>query len=124
MFATIVATIGALTALIGVAVMAFPGPVRHLVPTRWSPKLIYGGIALRILIGVFFLVASDACSRPMAIGTLGVLTLVAGFSGLLLGRTRIEAMLVWVVSFPDTMFSAGALIPVLVGAFIVYAAVL
>lgn len=124
MLAYIVAAVGALIAMIGVCVTLFPGAVRELVTLVWSPNVVYGAVTFRIVAGAFFIFASDTCAWPLAIGTIGVLILVAGLTGLFIGLQRIEAMMVWFMKLSDTVWRAWAVIAVMFGAFIVYAAVL
>jgi hypothetical protein len=123
MLALIVAAVGVVIALLGFAVMLAPGAMGDVV--RWSqrPGVLYGAITVRIIAGAFFVFASEACAWPMAIGTVGVLMLAAGFVGLFIGLPRVVAMTAWFLRLPDVALRSLALLAVLFGAFIVYAAV-
>ena len=119
-----VAAVGVLIVMIGVAAMFLPGALRELVTLVQSPRVLYGAVGFRIVAGAFFIAASDACSWPLAIGTVGVFLLAAGLAGLFIGLQRIEAMMAWFMRFSDGVWRAWALVAVAFGSFVVYAAVL
>ena len=123
MLAYIVAATGGLILLLGVGVAVAPAFFREIAGSTLSPRLVYGAIGARLTVGTFFVLASEACSWPEAIGTIGVIMLAAGFIGLFMGIERIQALTSWFLALSDMAFrlwSPGAL---LFGAFIVYAAV-
>lgn len=124
MLAYIVAALGVVIALLGGAVMAFPAAMREVAAMVREPKALYGVVASRILTGAFFVFASSACSWPLAIGTIGILALAAGFSGLFIGVQRIQALIDWVLKLSDKVLRFGAVAAMIMGAFIVYAAIL
>jgi hypothetical protein len=124
MLAYIVAAFGVFVVMIGVAVVALPGVPRDFARFAQSTKVLYGAVAARIVIGAVFVFASSTCSRPLAIGTIGVVLLVAGFAGLFAGMQRIKALIAWFLKFSDSALRAWAVIAVMFGAFVVYAAVL
>ena len=121
--AYIVAAIGVVIVLLGISVAAVPALFRELALSVLGPKLIYGAIGFRLAAGALFVFASEACSWPEAIGTIGVIMLAAGFIGLFMGIEGIKALTSGFLALSDMAFrlwSPGAL---LFGAFIVYAAV-
>ena len=124
MLAYIVAAVGVFMVLFGVGVGVLPGVLRDFVQSVQTPKVLYGAVAARIVIGAVFIFASSTCSWPLAIGTIGVVILVAGFAGLFIGMQRIEALVAWFLKFSDNVLRAWAVIAMIFGGFIVYAAVL
>jgi hypothetical protein len=124
MLAYSVAAFGVFIVLLGVAAAALPGVLRDFVRSVQSTKVLYGAVAARIVIGAVFIFASSTCSWPLAIGTIGVVILVAGFAGLFIGMQRIEALIGWFLKFSDNLLRAWAVIAMIFGTFIVYAAVL
>ncbi len=124
MLAYIVAAFGVFIVLLGVAAVALPGILRDFVLSVQSTKVLYGAVAARIVTGAAFIFASSTCSWPLAIGSIGVVILVAGFAGLFIGMQRIEALVAWFLKFSDNVLRAGAVIATIFGVFIVYAAVL
>jgi hypothetical protein len=123
MLVFIVAVFGVFIGLIGAAASAAPGFFRELVQSFVTPKMLYGAIGLRLAMGAFFVFASQACSWPLAIGTIGGVILVAGFAGLFIGLQRVEALIAWFLKSSDVVIRVWAVIAVLFGAFVVYAAV-
>ena len=118
-----VAATGFVVAVLGIAVIIVPAGSRQI--GRWvqSPRLVYAVSSVRVLFGAFFVFASEACAWPMAIGSLGVVVMVVGFAGLFLGVHRTAALFDWFLAFSDNGLRAWALIAVLFGGFVVWAAV-
>ena len=123
MLAYSVAAIGIVIVLLGIGVAAVPALIRELMLSALSPKLIYGAIGFRLAAGAFFVFASEACSWPEAIGTVGVVMLAAGFIGLFMGIERIKALTSWFLALSDMAFRLWSPAAILFGVFIVYAAV-
>ncbi len=121
MLENIVAGIGVVIIVASIAVAAKPGAVREFL-SELEPKFIYAGIGVRLLTGAFFVFASGACEWPAAVGTLGVITLAAGFIGLFMGIDRINALISWFVALSDTAVRSIIPVGIFVGVFLVYAA--
>ena len=124
MFAYVVAAVGVVLVVLGVAGTALPKILRDIVQSSQTPRVLYGAVAARIVLGAVFLVASATCSRPLAIGTIGVVLIGAGFAGLFLGIQRLQSLIAWWFGFPDSVLRAGTMFTAIFGAFVVYAAVL
>ena len=122
MLAYIVAGIGVVIVLAGVAIAAVPGFIREFLADL-EPKFIYAAVGARLLTGAFLVFASEACSWPEAVGTFGVIALAAGFIGLFMGIERINVLVSWFTALPDTGLRLISLASVPLGAFLVYAAV-
>ncbi len=123
MLAFIVAAIGVLIVVVGVGVVAAPAVFREIVGLALRPKLVYGAIGFRLAAGTFFVLASEACSWPAAIGTIGVIMLAAGFISLFMGIERIKALMSRFLALSDTAVRLASPGAILFGAFVVYAAV-
>lgn len=123
MLAYSVAAIGASISLIGVVVLVAPAAVRAVMRSLHTPRNLYAAVGVRILAGAFLIFASEACAWPIAVGTIGVIIVVAGFAGLFIGQVRLEALMVWYYRLSDGVWRAWSLIAIAFGAFIVYAAV-
>ncbi len=123
MLAYIVAALGGVIVLLGIGVAAAPALFRELALSALGPKLLYGAMGFRLAAGAFFVFASEACSWPEAIGTIGVIMLAAGFVGVFMGIERIKALTSWFLALSDMAFRLWSPAAILFGAFIVYAAV-
>ena len=118
----LVALIGVLIVIGGVLAAAVPGFWRDKFTTFQNDRLLMVALGGRIVLGVFFLVASEVCAWPQAIGAIGVLALAAGFVGIFVGLERLKALMAWALSQSDVVFRVWAGVAIAVGAFIVYAA--
>ncbi len=123
MLAYIVAAIGGLILVLGAGVAVAPALLREIAGSALSPRLVYGAIGARLTVGTFFVLASEACSWPEAIGTIGVIMLAAGFIGLFMGVERIKGLMSRFLALSDTAFRLWSPGAILFGAFVVYAAV-
>ena len=121
MLVYIVAGIGVVIVVAGIVMVAAPGFLREFL-AELDPKFIYAGIGVRLLTGAFLVFASEACSWPEAVGTVGVIALAAGFIGLFMGIDRINALISWFAALSDTAVRAIMLAAIFVGVFLVYAA--
>ena len=122
MLQNIVAGIGVVIVVAGITLAAKPEAIREFL-SELNPKFIYAGIGVRLLTGAFLVFASEACSWPEAVGTVGVIALAAGFIGLFLGIDRINALISWFAALSDTAVRSLSLAAIFFGVFLVYAAV-
>ncbi|MDP6686542.1 MAG: hypothetical protein QF680_01025 [Acidobacteriota bacterium] len=122
MLQNIVAGIGVVIVVAGIALAAKPEAIREFL-SELEPKFIYAGIGVRLLTGAFLVFASEASSWPEAVGTIGVITLAAGFIGLFMGIDRINALISWFAALSDTAVRSLSLAAIFFGVFLVYAAV-
>ncbi len=122
MLQNIVAGIGVVIVVAGIALAAKPEAIREFL-SELEPKFIYAGIGVRLLTGAFRVFASEASSWPEAVGTFGVITLAAGFIGLFMGIDRINALISWFAALSDTAVRSLSLAAIFFGVFLVYAAV-
>jgi uncharacterized protein YjeT (DUF2065 family) len=122
MLQNIVAGIGVVIVVAGIALAAKPEAIREFL-SELEPKFIYAGIGVRLLTGAFLVFASEASSWPEAVGTIGVIALAAGFIGLFMGIDRINVLISWFAALSDTAVRSLSLAAIFFGVFIVYAAV-
>lgn len=123
MLAYAVALIGLVIASLGAAVLIAPTAMQAVVRSLQSPRSLYAAASVRILAGGFLIFASQACAWPLAIGTVGVIIVVAGFAGLFIGVARVRALTAWFLRLSDAAWRGWSLLAIAFGAFIVYAAV-
>ena len=122
MLQNIVAGIGVVIVVAGIAVAAKPEAIREFLP-ELEPKFIYAGIGVRLLTGAFLVFASEASSWPEAVGTIGVIALAGGFIGLFMGIDRINVLISWFAALSDTAVRSLSLAAIFFGVYLVYAAV-
>ena len=122
MLQNIVAGIGVVIVVAGIALAAKPEAIREFL-SELEPKFIYAGIGVRLLTGAFLVFASEASSWPEAVGTIGVIALAAGLIGLFMGIDRINVLISWFAALSDTAVRSLSLAAIFFGVFLVYAAV-
>ena len=122
MLQNIVAGIGVVIVVGGIVMAAWPGFFREFL-AELDPKFIYAGICVRLLTGAFLVFASEACTWPAAVGTVGVIALAAGFTGLFMGIDRINELISWVAALSGAAVRSLSLAAIFFGVFLVYAAV-
>ena len=81
--------------------------------------LVLAGV-LRIGIGLVLLLAASRSRAPLFLRIVGVVAIIAGVATLGAGVERVQAIVTWAVSHGSWLVRLFALIPVIVGAFLVY----
>lgn len=87
-----------------------------------EPVFIYVAAVVRILIGSFLLLAASQCKIPIIILILGLLILAAGIFIFFVGQNRAKAMLTWVIEKTPTVHRLFAIVALIIGALLIYAA--
>jgi hypothetical protein len=77
--------------------------------------------AVRILLGVALLLEASASRAPLALRGIGVLVVAAGAAALFLETGGTHRLLAWWSSQPDVALRVWMLIPLSLGAFLVWA---
>lgn len=77
---------------------------------------------LRIIIGLFLLIASTHCSGVLIVVIIGLLTLAAGIVPFMLGFERVKIYINTLMAKPLNLLRLLALIPLVAGILLVYSA--
>jgi ABC-type transport system involved in multi-copper enzyme maturation permease subunit len=113
--------IGLIFLLLGLAVVAQPGRLRHwlhrFLRANWLPMLSL----LRILVGGVLIIWSGETNAPALMMALGLLLLFAGVILPLLGESRVEAMAQWWLRRDDRWMRGWGVAVALIGAAIAWA---
>ncbi len=117
----VVAIIGLLIFLIGLAVLISPTTLRwlrhrHFLKKEW----LYAATALRIVIGVLFIIAVPDTRAPTFILVLGIIFIIAGVAIPLSGTERIEQMAEWWLKRSDAILRLWAIVSVILGSAILW----
>lgn len=118
----LVALVGIGIVVAGVIAAVVPGLIRDRFELFRTERFLLIAVIGRIFLGFFFLVASESCGWPLAIGTVGVLALIAGFSAAFLGITRLKELMPTFLPRTDATLRAMSGAAIAFGAFVVYAA--
>jgi hypothetical protein len=117
-----------LTALIGLIVIV-EGVVGVVAPSALlrageyftTSMGLYAAAALRIAIGIVFILVAPTSRAPKVMRVLGAIVVGAGVITALVGVDRARAMLAWEIAQGTTLIRLGALLALVFGGLIVFA---
>ena len=88
-----------------------------------TTRLRFTASAVRILLGIVFVQVAASTRFPLTLQIVGVVLIARGVTVLLLGNTKTQSLLDWVVRQGPGLIMAGGIGGLLFGGFIVYAVV-
>jgi len=112
--------IGALVIL--ASAISFAAPALRLSVERsvMTPAGLYAIAALRIAIGLVFVLAAPASRAPRTLRVLGLIVIIAGLSTPWFGVDRAQAVLNWVASAGPLLMRLDAVVGIAIGGFLMY----
>lgn len=99
----------------GISLIIHPRSLMGLILIVLKKNWIWPLSALRVIIGILFLMEAPECRFPMVINVVGVLIIIAGLSVPFMGSKRLEAMAIWFMEFPDYLLRVLGLVGMLFG---------
>jgi hypothetical protein len=117
----VILVIGLAVVLLGVWVVVKPAGAVKTVRLLIKGPLIYIPGAVRVVVGIVFLIAARECSIPWAIITFGVLMLTAGVIMLVVKPEKTRGLIEWFCTRPSAVQRVCGAVAVLAGAAIAYA---
>jgi len=121
--AWLVALIGLLMAVLGLAVLLNPARLRRALYWFVDSRNIFRVAVLRIAVGALLVLASPYTLLPTLILALGVVIIVVGVVGPLLGRTRLEQLENWWLAVPEHLLRLGGLLGLVLGLLVMWASI-
>ena len=118
----LVRILGVVVTLAGVLFLVKPGMLKQMIEFIIQGKRVYAVGVVRIIIGIIFLLAASQCRLVWLIIVLGIIILVAGIMVLTLGVEKCHKVINTVKGKPDNVIRLIALIPVLIGVLVLFAA--
>jgi hypothetical protein len=112
--------IGALVILLSVISFAAPDLRLSLERSVMTPAGLYAIGALRIAIGLVFVVAAPASRAPRTVRVLGLVVIVAGLMTPWFGVARARAVVSWLASAGPLVMRLDACVGMVIGGFLVY----
>jgi hypothetical protein len=102
--------------------ISFVAPDRRLAVERavMTPAGLYAIAALRIAIGVVFVLAAPASRAPRTLRVLGVTVMIAGLTTPWFGVARARGVLDWLAGAGPLLMRLDAAVGMAVGGFLVY----
>lgn len=119
----VVVLVGALIALIGLAVVIAPVTLKKVLWRLIESDRFYLIAIARIVIGVLFLLAARETGSHLFISIVGVFLILAGLLIPVLGRTRTRAVAEWWLKKSDGILRLWGLMALLLGAALIGAGV-
>ena len=113
--------IGALVIIASAISFAAPDLRLSLERSLISPDGLYAIAAVRIAIGLVFVLAAPTSRAPRALGGLGLVVLIAGLATPWFGVDRAQAVLGWFTSAGPLLMRLDAVVGMAMGGFLVYA---
>ncbi|MFH1654298.1 MAG: hypothetical protein ABIE74_09650 [Pseudomonadota bacterium] len=117
-----VKVISIIIAAFGILLVVKSTFLRQILTFGLEGKRIYAIAVLRFILGTFFLIAATQCRMPWLVIILGLLMLISGIFVFVLGIERSKAMVQKWQQLSDLTLRFVSLIPVAVGALLLYSA--
>ncbi len=111
----IAAWIGLLIAGMGVGIFISPESYRWIIKKFIDQNWHYITVAIRVVVGVLFLLAAPYSNTPVYIGVLGFFFILAGIALLFIGRRRLKQIADWFLDQSDFMLRVLACVVVVLG---------
>ena len=112
--------IGVLVILASAVSFAAPALRLSLERSVMTPAGLYAIAALRIAIGLVFVLAAPASRAPRTLRVLGLIVIIAGLSTPWFGVDRARAVVNWLASARPLLMRLDAVVGMTIGAFLVY----
>ena len=113
--------IGVLVILAGAIGLAAPDVLLSLGRSVLTPGGLYAIAALRIALGLFFVLAARASRAPRILRVLGVIVIIAGLATPWFGVARTRAILDWWAGAGLPFMRLAVCVAMAIGGFLVYA---
>lgn len=118
----VIKSLGIVFVLIGFVFLLRPDIMKWLINFIKRGKRIYLAALIRIAMAVIFLLGASQCSKKWIIAAFGILFLLAGLLIIFLGPERTRRILDWYENRPLLIFRVIAIVPIILGAVVIYAA--
>lgn len=113
--------VGLALGLAGIFGVVSPGRLARTILNWPARSRFITAVALRLVIGITFILAAPNTKFPTVILVLGMIALIAAVALLLVGPKRVDAMIEWWFGQPAGFTRAWSMFAVLLGGALVYA---
>lgn len=113
--AIVVVLVGALIALLGLAVIIAPSTLKKALWALIESDRFYLVAIARVVLGVLFLLAAGQSNSPIFVTVVGVVMILAGVLIPVLGKTRVRAFAEWWLKRGDGMLRIWGVLALLFG---------
>ena len=112
--------IGVMVVLVGAIILAAPDVLLALGRSVTTAGGLYAVAALRIALGLVFVLAAPASRAPRTLRVLGVIVIIAGLATPWFGVARVRAILDWWTGAGPSFMRIPAVVAIAIGGFLVY----
>ncbi len=119
----IVAGIGVMAVLLGIAGLLAPARFRTALQAWPSRPRFIAAVVLRLLVGALLIIVADSLRFPHVMKIIGVISLVVAVGILIMGRVRLDKLVDWWLGRSDSMVRLSALFAAAFGALLVYVSI-
>lgn len=116
--------LGVLIGLAGLLAVVVPAQVARITgKVTMNTPLRVAAFVIRVALGAFFILVAPLTAFPWTLRILGVLSIVAGLIPLVLGNSRAQSLLDWLLRRAPSSIVLAGLAGLVLGCFLVYAGV-
>ena len=115
-----VAAVGVVIGLLALVGIVAPFRTLEWIRSMGMPGRYYLAIAVRVGLGILFILAAGECHTPVLVRALGALVLLSGGGLALMGMDRYERLLEWWLGRSALVASLGFAAAAVLGTFLVY----
>ena len=113
--------IGVFVMAVGTAGLFVPETLLSFARFATTSAGLYAIAAIRVAIGIVFMLVAPRSRAPKTLRMLGAFVLVAGLATPLIGVERVQAIIDWETTHGTALLRLGAGVALLIGGFIAYA---
>jgi len=118
----VISAVGVLIVSAGLAILVAPGKWKKLFTSIARGKFLYAAAAVRITIGVLFVMAADMTRTPMVTKVIGALVIAAGVAIPIIGPKKLEIFIKLMLARMGSMLRLLGIVAVAIGAFLIWTA--
>jgi len=118
----VVKVIGIVFIFMAIVYFLKPDIMKRLLEFFKRGKRMYFAALIRLVLAVVFLLAARECSQFWVIFAVGILFIISGLLIFMLGLEKVKSYIGWWQKQPVLLLRVVALIPLVIGAVIIYAA--
>ena len=111
---------GLFIALLGAWFLFSPDSARSMIGGMESKARFAFAFAIRLIMGLVFLAAASTSKSPQGATILGCVVLVAAVAVIIIGRTRVDALVEWWLAQSDALLRGWSVFALMVGVGLAY----
>ena len=118
----VIAALGALIVVLGMLGLVQPDRFRAMFSTMDSRSRYVFAIVIRLALGGFLWFIADELRFPEVMRVFAVIAVLAAVAILIMGRQRLDRMVDWWLTKPDSILRVSAVFAAAFGGFLIYVA--